>query len=352
MRKKILVTPEKALKRDLHLKLLYNLLSKNGFDVYPFNINNIFKYRKNAIWHIHWIDIFYRGTLQKFGIYTPSFFISAIRFLIFTFYLFFVKVLNIKIVWSIHNVSSHEFGDTIFEKNVTKILLHFSDCVTAYNQHIKGNIEKKYDFSNIHVIYQGIYENCYPDPPSKKSARSKLKLPADKFILLFFGSLLPYKGVDIIINGVNKLKDDEILVVIAGSSHKNPEYGQTIKELSKKDKRIFLIDRFISEEEIPILFGAADYTIYPYRRIDNSGVLFMSITFGVPVIISNKGGVKEIIDLAPDVGILIDEPINEKIIDAITIARNKMDISTSMDKLKEKLSWKHLETQLVKVFNL
>ena len=121
MRKKILVTPGKALKRDLHLKLLYNLLSKNGFDVYPFNINNIFKYRKNAIWHIHWIDIFHRGTLHKFGIYTPNFFISAIRFLIFIFYLFFIKVLNIKIVWSIHNVSSHEFGDTIFEKNVVML---------------------------------------------------------------------------------------------------------------------------------------------------------------------------------------------------------------------------------------
>lgn len=352
MRNKILVTPSGALKNDLHLKLLYNVLQKNGFTVFPFSLRNLFIYRKKAIWHIHWIDVFHRGTYHNKGIYKPNPIISFLRLIVFLYLLLMVKMLRVKVIWSIHNVCSHEFGETIFEKIVTVCLLRFSNRVIALNEYIRQAIKTKFKYDNIMLMRQGIYEGCYPDTVQKVNARDKLGIPHNKFVLLLFGALLPYKGVDILIEALSNYNDDNIFVILAGRTNENPEYGQLIKKIAKNDKRIKVFDKYIAEKEIPNFFGAADYTICPYKRISNSGILFLSYTFGVPSIISDKGGVREVTDLVPETSILIKEPTTKNIIEAIREAKRRPDVSDKMAKMQEMLSWRRLENSILEVFNL
>ena len=352
MRKNIIVTPASELKNNLHLKLLYQVLKKHGYKIYPFNLKNIIKNRKKAIWHIHWADNFYRGTIKKIGIHDSLKIISLLRVLSFIFLLIIIKLCGIKIVWSVHNIQAHEHPETWFERFINSSLLKFSDKVTGCNEYIRSELKKKYNYNNALLMRQGIYEDCYITKHKKQDAQKILGIDHQNFVLLLFGSLLHYKGVDIIIDALKLYQKNDITLVIAGSVIKNLSYGRTIKRMAAKDKRIILFDKYISEKDIPVFFGAADYSIYPYRYISNSGVLFLSLTFGIPVIISNKGGVKEIIKLEPESGILINNPTPENILNAIITAKNKKKPAAStMCKLQEKLSWRNLEPEIINIFN-
>lgn len=351
MRKVILVTPGKQLNSNLHLRLLYNGLKKHGYKILPMTIANSIKYRCVAIWHIHWIDQFYRGTLQKIGIHKKKCLISFFRVIIFILLLFINKICRQKIIWTVHNIHSHEHGNTISERFVIKLLINCSDRITVFNEHAKKILSKKCKAVKIYIMQQGLYENCYDTTITKEDAREILNLPLMNFVLLHFGALLPYKGVDILIDALRVMEDDSLIVVIAGLP-KNIKYGRQIKAMASMDHRVVLIDRFIEEEEIPVLFRIADYTICPYREISNSGVLFMSLTFGVPLIISDKGGVRELIQSEPGTGILLARPDVNNIIKAINEAKNKKYDEKAMSRIQERLSWNALEISILKVFQI
>lgn len=349
MRHVILVTPGKLLGHDLHLKILYRILRNKGFTVLPFSLINLFKYHKIAIWHIHWIDIFHMGTYHNLGIYKSNPIISLLRILFFFYIVLFVKILSVKMIWSIHNVTSHEYGGSIFERVVTVCLLRFSDRVTVYNNYIRTTIKKIYNFDNMFLMRQGIYEGCYQERIGKEKARKILRVPKNSFVLLLFGALLPYKGVDILIDALSNYRDNDVFVMIAGSTKNNPKYGKLIKNMAKYDDRIKIFDRHIEESEVPIFFGAADYTICPYTKISNSGILFLSITFGVPAIISDKGGVREVTSLVPDTNILIKKLSTKTIIKSIIEAKN-INAKKNMEELQELLSWSNFENNITKAF--
>ena len=308
---------------------------------------------RNAIWHIHWIDGFHRGTIPKLGIYKPRAFVSIVRIANFLLKLLMAKILKIKIIWSIHNVSSHEYHNTIYEAFVTKILLRKASKITAFNKHIIKEIRKRYNFSgDISLMRQGLYEGCYPDNVTKSQARNKFGISENNVVFLLFGHLEEYKGVDILIKAIRIINSDEIKVIIAGSPKHNLEYAGFIRKIASNDDRIILWDRYIRDDEVQYFFRAADYTIYPYRRIDNSGVLFLTYTFGIPCVVSNRGGVKEIAELEPEVCMLIDNPTVDNVADAIKAAmNNKTDATCAMKRMQERLSWKHITPEILQVFN-
>jgi glycosyltransferase involved in cell wall biosynthesis len=348
----ILVTPAHLLGRNMHLKALYAVLTKNGYTVLPFTLLNLFKFRNKAIWHIHWIDGFFRGSLQRFGLNKSYVGISLIRFMAFLMVLLLVKLLKTSIVWSVHNLKSHEFDGTILERWVTKILLHFSDRVTGFNQYIKNKLMKHYGFNSTMMMRQGLYEGCYPDQICSKEAKNVFGVYDKKLVLLMFGGLQKYKGVDILIKSIIAYDQDDIALIIAGTSKNNPGYGESVNKLAAGDPRIILIDRYIPDEEVQCFFRAADYSIYPYRRIANSGAIFLSYTFGVPVISCDKGGVREITELMPETAILMKEPTTDNILIALNEARlKKKKALLAMPKMQKKLSWKLIEQEIIDVFD-
>jgi len=351
LRDTILVTPGALLGRNMHLNLLYDQLRDSGFVVYPFTIANMFKYRKKAIWHIHWIDSFFRGTLLRLGIEKEFLIISFVRFSGFLSLLFLAKLFKLKIIWSVHNVYSHEHGGSRFEAWVTKLLLIFSDKVTGFNEYICEQLAEKFGFNKTILMRRGLYEGCYPDNISRTDARKKLSIPEDNFVLLMFGALQEYKGVDLLIKAFASYEAAGISLIIAGSSKNCPEYGKFLRELVKCDERVILSDRYIADDEVQYFFRAADYTIYPYRQIANSGTIFLSLTFGIPIIVSDKGGVREVTDIVPETRILIEELTEENILVAIREAQRKICDAEKMEKMQDELRWCNLKEQIVQVFD-
>jgi glycosyltransferase involved in cell wall biosynthesis len=351
MRSIILVTPpDSPLAPNKHYELFYNVLRKHGYEVYPFTFANVCRYNRRAIWHIHWIDLFHQGVIQRTRVKRHFAVISFLRFVNFLLSIALSKIAGTKIVWTIHNVVSHERPGSFFESLVTKFLLFFADKVTALNTHIRNTISEHYGFSDIALMRQGLYEGCYKNTVTREQARQRLGLHNKDFVLLFLGSVVEYKGIDVAIEALHLLSDDSVKLVISGKLRRGTKFGDRIVELSSGNRNVILVDRFISDDEVQVYFKAADYSIYPYRSIDNSGPLYLTLAFEVPTIMRSLGGVPEVLSLNPRVWIPLFELDSQSIAGAISEARMRKVEKTDFAIFKETLSWSKLETEIVECF--
>ncbi|MBP2283101.1 glycosyltransferase involved in cell wall biosynthesis [Flavobacterium sp. CG_23.5] len=118
------------------------------------------------------------------------------------------------------------------------------------------------------------------------------KLPNEK-LLLFFGRLSPYKGIDELLSAFSKViqKYPDIKLVIAG----NGNYSYQLPDELVGSSSLITINRFIDDSEIKSLFEQADVLICPYRDATQSGVLMTAAAFKTPVIVSNVGALSEYI---------------------------------------------------------
>lgn len=351
--KSILVTPGKNLKSNEHLQMLYCLLEKNGYMVEPWSLSRFFSLKTGGIWHIHWTDGFYRGTLLSKGVKSHYWLLAGARFINFLFMLLFAKLKGVKVIWSVHDVvdiESYHKKNNYLQKLTYKILMRFADKVTAYNQYIIKEMSK-YGKRNIILMKRGSYEGGYPNHIDRDAARKRFNIPKNAFVFLLFGHVLPYKGVDILIQAFKQYKADDIYLIIAGTTYRDTDYGNSIHGMVELDKRIIFHDKYIKKEDVQYYFKAADYTVYPYREVSHSGVLFLSITFEVPFIVSDKGGVGEFLDIAPDAGILIKDPTTAEVLIALQQARERSDVSNAISFLKQEYRWEKIEKTVLEVFD-
>lgn len=135
--------------------------------------------------------------------------------------------------------------------------------------------------------------------------------------LLFFGKVLRYKGIDLLLNALEKV-DFPFRLVIAGVSKDGPLTQELTLAMKAHPHASSIVwhNRFIEDEEIRPLFEAADVLLLPYRHIDQSGVLFQAFRYGLPVIASDVGSFKKYI--VDEVGDVFD--LNEA--DALVVKLN------------------------------
>ncbi len=161
-----------------------------------------------------------------------------------------------------------------------------------------------------------LYDN-FGQAVSKAEARQHLNLPEDKTILLFFGFIRDYKGLDLLIDafGDPTLQDLGAKLIVAGEFYGDPKpYHNQIARLDI-GSRVALHTDFIPDHEVNRYFCAADLVVQPYKSATQSGVTQIAFHFGKPMVVTNVGGLAEIV---PDgkVGFVV-EPEAQQIADAI-----------------------------------
>lgn len=186
-----------------------------------------------------------------------------------------------------------------------------------------------------------LYDNFGAAIP-KEEAKTKLGLDANKHYLLFFGFIRDYKGLDILLKAIadKRFKDQNINVIVAGEFYNNAEqYHQLIEELKIADLVTLRTD-FIPDDKVRYYFCASDIVVQPYKHATQSGVTQICYHFNRPMIVTNVGGLPEIV---PNnlVGFVVEpEPI--PLADAILkfYAEQKEEIfATNINIEKEKYSW-------------
>ncbi len=152
---------------------------------------------------------------------------------------------------------------------------------------------------------------------SKQEAREKLKIKNDALILLFFGFIRKYKGLDILFEAMadERIKKAGIRLLVAGEFYEDErKYKDQIDTLGIREQLILRTD-FIPDNDVKYYLCAADAVVQPYRNATQSGVSPLAYHFEKPMIVTNVGGLPA---LVPDgkAG-LVTAPTPEAIADAI-----------------------------------
>ncbi len=201
---------------------------------------------------------------------------------------------SIKVLALTDNILPHEkrIGDTI----LTKYFINACNGFITMSQKVLDDLNKFSSHQSKLLTYHPLYEN-YPDKIDKQQARQYLNLLPNENILLFFGLIRPYKGLDLLLEALNNplIKNKNLKLLIAGEFYEDKEkYLEFINTHHLNDK-VVLIDKFIPDDEVNIYFSACDVVVQPYRSATNSGVSMVSYFYDKPIISTNVGGLKEIV---------------------------------------------------------
>lgn len=199
---------------------------------------------------------------------------------------------GIKVIGITDNVIPHEKrpGD----RPLTKYFIKHCDGFITMSKSVLDDIAQFTENPQKIMLPHPVYD-IFGNACSRQEGLEKLKLKADKKYLLFFGLIRGYKGLDIAIEALSNVKDPEVRLIIAGEFYdKKEKYLELIDQYQLKD-RIHLFDYYIPTEEVKYYFAAADAVVQPYKSATQSGITQIAYHFEIPMIVSNVGGLPEIV---------------------------------------------------------
>ncbi len=182
----------------------------------------------------------------------------------------------------------------VYSRVMGRLIRRFADRYTVHSEHDRHLISRQYHIpeEKISVIPHGLYDHY---PVLDREAARKTADEKDDFIFLFFGLLRPYKGVVHLIHAFEQLSKEiraNSRLLIVGEAWEDTESAHAAAG-SRAHDRIRLVNRYVSDEEVPVFFSAADVLVLPYTRASQSGVAHIGISYGLPIIASRVGGLAE-----------------------------------------------------------
>jgi len=291
--------------------LLSNALQQHGVTVqFPVGYRRVFPiYRAIkvhpepiAVLHLHWLDPYLKGDNSIVKL------VYCIKFLL---DILLTRSSGVRLVWTVHNVVSHNSRFPRLELWTQRVLVNLIDCAIVHHTSAVDKITQRYKISasKVNVIPHGHYRDVYLPAIDSLTARQQLGLPETGRIYLSLGMLKPYKGIERLLQLWNEhsaiLGDSTLL--IAGKAL-DEHYGQVLSEQASKIKTVIFRDTFIANEQIHLYFSAADVVVLPFERILTSGSLILAMSYGKPVIAPTIGSIPETIGMANN---LLYDP-NEK----------------------------------------
>jgi glycosyltransferase involved in cell wall biosynthesis len=249
------------------------------------------------------------------------------------------------------NIIPHE--ERLLDTRLTKIFFGFIDSFIVLSKKVENELlsfipEAKYKYSP-HPIYS-IFNNTL----SKEQAKAELKL-ATKKVLLFFGLIREYKGLDILINAMEKIKTEleDYTLLIVGECYENEnKYTDLIKKAGITDN-VKCHYSFIPDNEVGKYFSAADVVVLPYKTASQSGIVQIAYHFDTPVIVSNVGGLPEIVDEGKT-GYCVEPNSNAfaKAIKAFYENDNISEMNSNISEYKSQFSWDAMVKAIEKLVNV
>ncbi len=209
-----------------------------------------------------------------------------------------VKLLFGKLVVTIHDVES--FSEAKDSSFISTIIYSLIDLILTHNEFSKKEIIKVYKFkkNDIHIIPHGNYTPFINIQNDKANSRKILKLPIHKNILLFFGMIKKVKGLEVLLYAFKEVidKNPNTVLLIAGKPWENnfTKYQQIIDK-NNLNGSVFLHTKFIPHKDVEYYFSASDLVVLPYKKIYQSGVLMMALSYARPVLVSDLPALKEVV---------------------------------------------------------
>ena len=265
-------------------------------------------------------------------------------------YLVFLSIAKLrgkKIIMTIHNVKPHEKS---FVKNfLNDSVIGLADEYIVHNENNrKMFLDIHQTKKKVHVIPIGI-SVIKDSSKSKSNLRKQYGFSADDKILIFFGNIRDYKGLDVLIKSLSKIKDEKVKLIIAGKPWKDfEEYNKIIQEFNLQSKvRLFL--GYNSNEVVSELFVISDVAVFPYKEFEaSSAAAADGISHSKAIVITNVGGLP---DLVKDKNVIAKPNNVEDLADKIIYSlRNINKLEKQSKDIAQKFLWKDVAKKTGEVY--
>jgi D-inositol-3-phosphate glycosyltransferase len=213
------------------------------------------------------------------------------------------KLLGKKIALTAHNVNAgkRDSNDSLLNRLTLQIQYRLADHIFVHTEQMKT--ELLHDFAvpagNVTVIPFGINNAVPCTDLTVTDAKQRLGLKNGDRAILFFGNIGPYKGLDQLVAAFQRIsaRHPEYRLIIAGKHRTGAEaYVDQIRESTKADVecgRVIQRIEHIPDSEVEMYFKAADVLVLPYTHVFQSGVMFLGYSFGLPVIATDVGSLRD-----------------------------------------------------------
>lgn len=196
----------------------------------------------------------------------------------------------------VHNMFPHE--KNVLDKLFAPYFVHSQDAFVTLSDAVAKDIKSLNSKTQpqVAVSPHPIYDH-YGERMSKEEACRQLGLDVKYKYLLFFGLVRAYKGLDLLLDALAKVKDKQpdIRLLIAGEFYEDEDkYRQQIVRNGLED-RVIIRNEFIPDGDLRKYFGAADLIVQPYKSATQSGVTQVAFHFEKPMLVTNVGGLGEIV---------------------------------------------------------
>lgn len=277
-------------------RLLVAALNDVGFEAFlaptvhhtnPFK--SLFWVRQYSIVHWHWLSSHYQGRNA------PRFILRTIAFAL---CLIAIRLHGTIMVVTVHNLYPHEHKYPCLHRFAARLIGIIVDRIVVHSSPAALAIKPLYKQPRKTVVVEHIdYSSMIKGPKGDRLYYKRtLGFHLDKPIILFFGQIRPYKGVEWLIDSADLFEQSGIKVVIAGFPV-DTCYKNHIKTLCKTHPNVQLRLEFIPDDELSDLLHAADVVVFPYTNALTSGAAHFALAHDVSIVAPPCIAFQELIDI-------------------------------------------------------
>ena len=243
-----------------------------------------------------------------------------------------------KTIFITENVVSHE--SNLIDKLLTKIGLRNASSFLVLSDKVAKELNSFACNKKIYKSELPIYD-CYKnqDTIDIKSLRAEFNYSQRNKVLLFFGYVRKYKGLDVLLEAMSDLisSDNSFRLLVVGEFYDNENNYQAIINTLNIRNYVQIINRFVSNEEVEKYFMLSDCVVLPYKDATQSGVLNIAYGFQKPAIVTNVGGLAEFVD-NEKTGLIVNICSKEEIVNGINRFYKLGEKIDFVDNIKNRIS--------------
>lgn len=323
----------------------YQKLMKEGLEEGGFNVEYGTKIRFVSILHTYftkrpdWIHFDWLYSFYSINLPAPF---KWMLYHWFHFQISFIsRFTKCKFAQTLHNIKRHEPYHSDIDHKAQHLLFRHSEFIRVFHAGTIEKVKANWDIETdkFKVQPEGSYVGYYPDQITKETARKELGFAPEDFIILYLGSIRPYKGILDLITAFEKNKKQGWKLMIAGYPY-DQAYTQKVKSKCEAHQEVSLYFGHQPEEKLQYYFNACDVVASPFNQIENSGSVILAMGFKKPIIAPKMGVLIERLKNQPE--LLYEDSIQESF-DYINSADpdSLMDMGNMNFEELKKHTWQH-----------